>query len=192
MNRLARYNGSVKNFYVNDIRGSVVAILDTAGTILDSYTYEPFGSILTQTGSGSDFNYTGKEFDEGYNFNLYYYGARYYNAELGRFISPDPVRGYYNPYSYVGNEPVMRIDPDGKASLREYAFSGLCGAITAWGVMGASFSTGATLLIGRGASILCTAAYALADYIENHEDEDNGGGQEQPNSPTGGCPDCPR
>jgi RHS repeat-associated protein len=81
---------------------------------LNSCTYEPFGSILSQTGSGSDFNYTGKEFDEGYNFNLYYYSARYYNAELGRFISPDPVREYLNPYSYVGNEPVMRIDPDGK------------------------------------------------------------------------------
>jgi len=50
---------------------------------------------------------------------LYYYGGRYYDAELGRFISPDPFVGQpddpqnHNRYSYVVNNPVNYIDPDG-------------------------------------------------------------------------------
>ncbi len=73
----------------------------------------PFGDVLFQTGD-SHLKYTGKELDEGYGFDLYYYGARYYNSGWGRFISPDPVREYYNPYSYVKNNPIKYYDPDGR------------------------------------------------------------------------------
>jgi len=50
---------------------------------------------------------------------LYYYGARYYDAELGRFITVDPARGKYpglSPYIYCANNPLKYVDPDGRAA----------------------------------------------------------------------------
>jgi len=122
--RLAKFNRDRKRYYINDIRGSVAMIMDTAGTTIAEMEYYPFGSVLSQTGE-SHLKYTGKELDQGYDFDLYYYGARYYNAEWGRFISPDPVREYYNLYSYVLNNPVNRIDPFG---LWYIDFNGSIGA----------------------------------------------------------------
>jgi len=65
----------------------------------------PFGqSILIK----NRFSFTGKELDQ----DLYYFGARYYNPSLGRFISVDPVEENH-PYAYVKNNPLNLIDPDG-------------------------------------------------------------------------------
>jgi len=105
-----------EQYYINDIRGSVAMILDTVGIAIAELEYYPFGSVLTQTGE-SHLKYTGKELDPGYDFDLYYYGARYYNSEWGRFISPDPVREYYNRYSYVRNNPIYYVDYEGKFPL---------------------------------------------------------------------------
>jgi RHS repeat-associated protein len=65
------------------------------------------------TGSPGRFSFNGKEYDDSYGFDLYYYGARYMSPALGRFITPDPVQDFFNPYSYVGNNPLNRIDPNG-------------------------------------------------------------------------------
>jgi RHS repeat-associated protein len=99
---------------MRDIRGSVVVVTDSTGGLLTQYDYYPFGAQNTLTGSHDRHKYTHKELDDGYDIDLYYYGARYYDSELGRFISADPIRGYYNAYSYAGSNPVMMIDPDGK------------------------------------------------------------------------------
>ncbi|MCP4581502.1 MAG: hypothetical protein GY839_07765 [candidate division Zixibacteria bacterium] len=115
--RVARFNDSRKEYYVYDKRGSVVAILDTTGQVFSAYNdYYPFGSVLQKSGD-SHLKYTGKEFDEGYGFDLYYYGARYYNPEWGRFISRDPKWVYYNRYTYCRNNPVNYHDPDGRGPV---------------------------------------------------------------------------
>lgn len=77
------------------------------------YSYSPFG--LTEVyGEQSDnpFQYTGREND---GTGLYYYRARYYDPQAGRFISEDPIGfvGGINFYSYVGNRPTYWIDPMG-------------------------------------------------------------------------------
>jgi RHS repeat-associated protein len=72
---------------------------------------------LSLTGSPGRFTFNGKEYDDGYDFDLYYYGARYMDPALGRFISPDPVNDFLNPYSYVANNPLNRIDPTGMRGL---------------------------------------------------------------------------
>jgi RHS repeat-associated protein len=69
------------------------------------------------TGQPSRFSLNGKEHDDSYSFDLYYYGSRYMSPSLGRFVTPDPVDDFLNPYSYVGNNPMNRIDPTGMTSL---------------------------------------------------------------------------
>ncbi len=59
------------------------------------------------------FSYNGKELDESLDLDRYYYGARYYDPELGRFTSPDPISDDWTPYSYVRNNPIMNNDPTG-------------------------------------------------------------------------------
>jgi RHS repeat-associated protein len=78
-------------------------------------TYSAFGAMLSETGTSPNrLKYTGRE-DDG--TGLYYYRARYYDPETGRFISEDPL-GFgardVNFYAYVGNNPVNFNDPSGK------------------------------------------------------------------------------
>jgi RHS repeat-associated protein len=77
-------------------------------------TYSAFGAMLSETGTSPNrLKYTGRE-DDG--TGLYYYRARYYDPEIGRFISEDPL-GFgardVNFYAYVGNNPVNGNDPSG-------------------------------------------------------------------------------
>lgn len=109
------------HFYLSDHLGSTRLVIDSDGTVNDHYDrYFAFGDASSQTVSTEQkFRYTSKPYDDEGPFDLYYYGARYYNPLLGRFIAIDPLRSKYpgwNPYAYCRNNPIRRIDPDGKAS----------------------------------------------------------------------------
>ena len=84
--------------------------------------YYPFGLTFDKPPErGNDFLYNGKELQnetigEGNDmasFDLYACGARFYDAQLGRFHSVDPLNQYHSPYNYVGNNPINMIDPTG-------------------------------------------------------------------------------
>jgi len=81
--------------------------------IVVSYDYDSFGNfeITSWTDNWNTRLYTGREFDG--EIWLYYLRARYYNSELGRFISRDPIdiADDVNLYAYVGNSPVSYTDP---------------------------------------------------------------------------------
>jgi RHS repeat-associated protein len=103
-------------YYHTDGLGSVTAMTDSAGAVIQTYSYDSFGNIVNQTGSiQQPYIYTGREYDS--ETGLYYYRARYYDTITGRFISKDPIgfRGGLNLYAYVGNNPVNFIDPYGLA-----------------------------------------------------------------------------
>nr|MBA4405096.1 hypothetical protein [Nanoarchaeum sp.] len=103
----SQHNDELTEEY-QDHLGSNRLATDSSGSIIGEFKALPFGQPLLE--SGERFTFTGKEFDES---SLYYYGARYYNPDLGRFTSVDPVASE-PAYQYVGNNPVNMIDPSGK------------------------------------------------------------------------------
>ena len=113
--RIALRNSSGVVYLHSDHLGSTSA---TSGATSSAQTYYPFGSIRTTTGTPpTDFGFTGQKRDA--SANLMYYGARYYDSALGRFISADTIvpaptnPQSLNRYSYTLNNPIKYTDPDG-------------------------------------------------------------------------------
>lgn len=112
-------------FYHNDALGSPVSMTDESGNVVWTEDYLPFGSKVASTGSTTNAHtYTGKELDQ--ETGLFYYGARFYDPKIGRFLTLDPYMfgrpkadHLYNPqrlniYAYALNSPYRYIDPDGR------------------------------------------------------------------------------
>ena len=79
--------------------------------------YYPFGGIFASTGNVQPYKYNGKELDTKKGLNWYDYGARHYDAVLGRWHSVDPLAEKYygyGPYAYCLNNPIKFIDSDGR------------------------------------------------------------------------------
>ncbi|MBU7027823.1 MAG: hypothetical protein HXS48_12880, partial [Theionarchaea archaeon] len=102
-------------YYHSDHLGSTRLVTDDSGNIVSAVTYRPFGEVYSEEGS-EDYLFNGKERDA---TGLYYYGARYYDPEIGRFITRDPLGGVtlkpqsLNRYTYCVNNPLKYVDPTG-------------------------------------------------------------------------------
>lgn len=102
---------------ISDHLGSVRVTLTETG-VVDSWSdYYPFGkeSRGSSTVNEPKEQFTGKERDS--ESGLDYFGARYYNSEIGRWVSGDPLSGKYpnlSPYNYAANNPILLVDPNGK------------------------------------------------------------------------------
>ncbi|WP_438350767.1 RHS repeat domain-containing protein [Paenibacillus sp. FA6] len=109
-------------YYLYNGHGDVVQIVDTTGTVVNSYAYDVWGSITNQTeGVTNSFKYAGEIYDE--ESGLYYLRARYYDPSVGRFLNEDTYEGEWNNpltlnlYSYVFNNPLKYIDPSGHVAI---------------------------------------------------------------------------
>ena len=105
--------------------GSASLELDEQAQIISYEEYTPYGStsyqaVRSQTETPKRYRYTGKERDE--ESGLYYHGARYYAAWLGRWTSCDPadLGGTDSVYGYVGDNPIIRHDPQGMQECPVY------------------------------------------------------------------------
>ncbi len=107
-------------FYHADGLGSIVALTDLSGNVVQTYEYDSFGNIVRQTGTiPNPYTYTAREYDE--ESGLYYYRARYYDAKTGRFLQEDPIGfdgGDVNLYRYVRNGVISSTDPLGLGLTR--------------------------------------------------------------------------
>jgi RHS repeat-associated protein len=105
-------NGRHDYYTLTDHLGSVTAITDTTGTKVWGGEYDAFGTISGSVGR-LDFDgiFTGKLIDPA--TGLYYYNARWYDPETGRFITEDPARDGSTWYAYCGNNPINFTDPTG-------------------------------------------------------------------------------
>jgi RHS repeat-associated protein len=111
---LAEQRSATTSYYQVDGLGSITSLSSTSATIADAYVYDALGDSSASTGSVTNpFRYTGRESDS--ETGLYYYRARYYDPQTGRFISEDPIRfaGGNDFYGYVWNDPVNYADPLG-------------------------------------------------------------------------------
>ena len=129
---LARVDGVIGDreapvyFYHTDQVGSIRALTDRQGRVVWNADYMAFGSQYGKEGAVDELHgFTGKEYDP--DTGLYYYNARWYDSELGRFISEDPAADSNNPnlYVYCANGPVNRNDPTGEA----FSYPGFLGGL---------------------------------------------------------------
>ena len=122
-------------FFHTDGTNSVRLMTDAGGNVVQGMDYNAFGQIVLEAGApASPFAFTGREFDP--ETGLYFYRARYYDPDAGRFVSEDPINiagSYANLYTYVFNNPVNFSDPAGLwgiSSLAGGIVGGIWGAVT--------------------------------------------------------------
>jgi RHS repeat-associated protein len=107
--------GGAAYFYHKDSLGTTTDLTDSTGLTIQAYDYDSFGNIIGTSGTLTQpFTFTGREYDA--ETGLYFYRARYYDPQAGRFISRDPLgfaAGDVNTYRYVGNSSPNYVDPWG-------------------------------------------------------------------------------
>lgn len=118
-------------FYVKNIQGDIIQILDETFEIVVEYKYDAWGNLIDSYNNSSlgfdlsnlnPYRYRSYRFDN--ELGLYYLQSRYYDPSVGRFISPDSIN-YLDPntptglnlYVYCGNNPVMYSNPSGNIAI---------------------------------------------------------------------------
>jgi RHS repeat-associated protein len=113
---LATDDGSALSYYHADGLGSAVRTTSPSGSVSLTRQFDAWGK-LQAGGTSAGYGFTGREWDP--QTSLHYYRARYYDPEVGRFLSEDPIpatsrrREEHNSYAYVANRPITAVDPSG-------------------------------------------------------------------------------
>ncbi|MFA0924947.1 RHS repeat domain-containing protein, partial [Xanthomonas fragariae] len=117
--RYARNDTGGRTYFLSDQLGSTRLLTNAAGGVVQRYEYDPYGTTTqSSTAYTNPYQYTGREKDSS---GLYYYRARYYRPQWGRFISEDPIglAAGLNSYAYVEGNPLAFTDPLGLIKLPE-------------------------------------------------------------------------
>ena len=182
------HNGT-QYYYLYNLQGDVVAVLDSNASIVAKYTYDAWGKVLSVTnasgtvqtsasfiGNINPIRYRGYYYDV--ETGLYYLQSRYYDPETGRFVNADNIvpklsetMQDYNLYAYCADDPVNNEDPTGhdgttvyevETWVIEFAKNGYCGGSYQQLVKKAFESNG--IPYGRGYSMVGDAQGLLVDW----------------------------
>ncbi len=170
---VAMNDGTGLQYFLTDHLGSVVAITDATGTLINQQRYLPFGQVRTNVASPSvpstDYGYTGqRKLDDGMG-GLMDYKARFYSPYINHFIQPDSIvpnpanPQNLNRFGYVLNNPVNLVDPSGHEPKNG---NGACYDIT-WG--NACVNANGTLIKegnGKGGAIKKTSNIIIGPKLE--------------------------
>ena len=111
-------------YYITNLQGDVMYLVDGNGIQVAAYTYDPYGKILSAYGSMAEINplrYRGYYYDAETGF--YYLQSRYYDPNTCRFINADGYastgQGYlgHNMFAYCNNDPINKVDPTGESLI---------------------------------------------------------------------------
>lgn len=114
--QLEESTGGSSYYYLHDALGSVTALTDASGSVVDSYRYGAFGTVRATGTVANPFTYVGARSDS--TTGLVYLSARYLDPTIGRFISEDPVPGAAL-YPYALDDPTDLSDPSGRTTIAE-------------------------------------------------------------------------
>ena len=127
-------------YYILNLQGDVVMLVNASGATVASYEYDPYGKVISATGSMASINplrYRGYYYDQ--ETGMYFLQSRYYDPAICRFINADSFASTgqgilgYNMFAYCGNNPVVRDDPSGESFAIVLGFNfNLFG----WGMIG--------------------------------------------------------
>ena len=123
-------NDKKYHYFLQDYQGNNCVIVDSSGKEEETNHYYPFEGVFASTGNVQPYKYNGKELDAKKGLNWYDYGARMYDAAVGRWHAVDPLAEKFyvvSPYVYCLNDPVKHVDPDGK--IVGTAIGGIFGGI---------------------------------------------------------------
>ncbi|MBK8563183.1 MAG: RHS repeat-associated core domain-containing protein [Saprospiraceae bacterium] len=154
-----RYEYTIKDHLGNarisfsDLNGNgVVNETNVVATneVLQENHYYPFGlntegPWMNDAILDNKYQYNGKEWNDDFGLNLNDYGARWYDASVGRWTSKDPISeeyAYFTPFAYVANNPLKLIDPDGKRIIFVNGYLGFgspTGGSSYWGGTNSGF-----------------------------------------------------
>jgi RHS repeat-associated protein len=111
------------SYYQQDGGNSITSLSNSSGALANTYTYGAFGNLIASTGTVTNpFQFTAREFDP--ETGIYEYRARYYQPNLGRFLSEDPAgfSGGTDFYDYVQGDPIDFDDPSGLIKMKIHGY----------------------------------------------------------------------
>jgi RHS repeat-associated protein len=146
----------VNSYFHDDRHGNITALLEPNGFPVASYEYDPYGNIVFMSGllaGANKYRFSSKEWNE--NAGLYYYGYRFYDPNLQRWVNRDPIQewGGINLFRFAGNSPLNWVDSFGE-----------CPPVGAFAAKYPGLGTGTAEALGNTAGQVLTKAPVVAGY----------------------------
>jgi RHS repeat-associated protein len=162
----AEMQSGTTTYYETDGGDSETSSSSSLGALTNTYTYDSFGKLTGGVGTPANpFQYTSREFDSETGLN--FYRARYYDQNIGRFISEDPIGfgGGTHLYKYALNNPVLLDDPFGLWTASGYGPQPGDSTIIC-GVLGSI-----QIQIGRGEDTSCGMGKCIYEHENRHRQD---------------------